>query len=115
MRLLAPFTALFCVARAMLGCAADFGLDVPDPSESALPSTGDVMDRVVECDEAPHGTRCGAPGSDWHCIYDACVENACGDDVRAGLEACDDGNEINGDGCNERCELETAADDAGAS
>src|SRR5687768_3238482 len=67
---------------------------------------GDGDELETECDEAPEGTPCGGSSRDMHCIFDACVENACGDGVRAGAEACDDGNERDGDGCDERCREE---------
>ena len=34
----------------------------------------------------------------------------CGDGVRFGLEACDDGNEDNGDGCSSQCEVESGVE-----
>ena len=49
-----------------------------------------------------------APGDD--CISGACVPAGCGDGIRAGSEQCDDGNVVNGDGCNRRCGLEQPAD-----
>jgi cysteine-rich repeat protein len=38
-----------------------------------------------------------------HCIFNACVKNACGDGYKAGHEECDDGNQVEGDGCSARC------------
>jgi cysteine-rich repeat protein len=38
-----------------------------------------------------------------HCIFNACVKNACGDGYSAGNEECDDGNQVDGDGCSARC------------
>ena len=31
--------------------------------------------------------------------------SVCGDGVRSELEACDDGNQVDGDGCSAQCEL----------
>ena len=33
-------------------------------------------------------------------------ESACGDHRRTGIEECDDGNTVSGDGCSERCQVE---------
>ncbi|MEK6872578.1 MAG: myxococcus cysteine-rich repeat containing protein [Nanoarchaeota archaeon] len=39
--------------------------------------------------------------------YDVCITTeSCGDGIVNGLEACDDGNTINGDGCNSLCQIE---------
>jgi cysteine-rich repeat protein len=38
----------------------------------------------------------------WDCASNNCT-TVCGDGIRAGLEACDDGNVASGDGCAEDC------------
>lgn len=38
---------------------------------------------------------------------ETCCEAVCGDGQRVGFEQCDDGNELNGDGCSAVCEVET--------
>jgi cysteine-rich repeat protein len=63
-------------------------------------------DLVAECDGRPLGTPCGKAGTRHHCVYDACVRNACGDGWPAEGEACDDGNERDGDGCSANCQME---------
>src|SRR3989338_10118414 len=35
-----------------------------------------------------------------------CTESVCGDGIVSGTEACDDGNFVNGDGCNDVCSIE---------
>ena len=55
------------------------------------------------CDQAPDGTSCGL---EMHCLYNACVDNACGDGFLAGAEVCDDGNQRDHDGCDRRCRPE---------
>jgi len=35
-----------------------------------------------------------------------CIPTACGDAIISGIEECDDGNVIPGDGCSERCQIE---------
>jgi cysteine-rich repeat protein len=77
----------------------DGGTELPIPAP---------LQRSAPCDQAPAGTPCGEPGQRMHCIFDACVKNACGDGFPAEGEACDDGNERSGDGCSELCVLEIA-------
>jgi cysteine-rich repeat protein len=55
------------------------------------------------CAQAAMGFACG---TDKHCIAARCVFNTCGDGVKAGDEACDDGNEAIGDGCDPACKSE---------
>ncbi len=82
-------------------------VSIPPPAEYEQgPSPSTKADPVATCDEAPNGTPCGEPGKGTHCLFDACVKNACGDGVKAGGEACDDGDELDGNGCSARCRLE---------
>jgi cysteine-rich repeat protein len=39
--------------------------------------------------------------------FTACVANFCGDGIRGADEACDDGNNLDGDGCDASCVIET--------
>jgi cysteine-rich repeat protein len=60
------------------------------------------------------GTPCGPPGEPLVCIGAACVASRCGDgfaDAARG-EECDDGNAVDGDGCDVDCawSCESAAD-----
>jgi cysteine-rich repeat protein len=74
---------------------------------SPSPVQTDAGEQVVaECDQAVNGTPCGTPGAGTHCIFNACVRNACGDGVRVDGEACDDGNERDGDGCSAHCVID---------
>jgi len=57
----------------------------------------------ADCDGARTGKPCGPS---MHCVFDACVRNACGDGWPAYGEDCDDGNERDGDGCSARCAME---------
>lgn len=107
---------VFAVACAfVLGCGDDSKIDLPEQSSSngidGTPngnggSQSDAGPRTVVCDGAPDGTPCGSPSDRTHCIFDACVRNACGDGVPAFGEECDDGDEEDGDGCSSRCKLE---------
>lgn len=86
-----------------LGCGEDPRIDLTNSSSRSPSSVLDASARVAVCDQAADGTACG---QDKHCLFNACVENACGDGVRAGDEVCDDGNERDGDGCDQRCRME---------
>src|SRR5512142_2040163 len=44
----------------------------------------------------PAGARCATDQA-------ICIFNSCGDHVREGEEACDDGNNLDGDGCSADC------------
>lgn len=53
---------------------------------------------------------CGQGGGKW-CIKGTCVlKKGCGDGVIQGLEQCDDGNLISGDGCSTTCVLQVKGD-----
>jgi len=86
-----------------IGCSEELKIDLPNPSTTSPGTDGDSSAKVAVCDQAADGTVCG---QEMHCIFNACVENACGDGIRAGSESCDDGNERNHDGCDERCRME---------
>ncbi len=48
-------------------------------------------------------------GSNYQLRGGVCVlanQNTCGDGVQAGTEQCDDGNNVNGDGCSSTCQIE---------
>ncbi len=68
---------------------------------AALPSC--LFDTKTTLCEAS-GLRC-KPGQVCAAFQNACVdEGGCADGVRSADEACDDGNIIDGDGCNARCD-----------
>src|SRR5262245_48200209 len=65
-------------------------------SSTALCGNGKV-DKGEECDE-------GAANADTGACSVTCKRSRCGDGIVAkGVEACDDGNQQNGDGCNNDC------------
>jgi cysteine-rich repeat protein len=57
--------------------------------------TCDLFPSFVSC-----GIACLMKSGNWSC------NTTCGDGLRAGLEECDDGNVLDGDGCNANCTLE---------
>ena len=64
------------------------------------------------CTPVIAGTACGT-GND--CVAGNCDTPLCGDGiVAAGVEACDDGNAIDGDGCNHDCKFSCTAATAAA-
>ena len=89
----------------LTGCADDPSVEVPEPTmqQPSASGRGDA-EVVASCDQAVDGTTCGELGM--HCVFNACVANACGDGLMAEREECDDGDEIEGDGCNSRCKIE---------
>ena len=48
----------------------------------------------------------GIPGPGAITFKSAIISYRCGNGVTEGIEECDDGNNANGDGCNEICEAE---------
>lgn len=89
------------------GCGDDSGaLAVPPPTESQGAPASGATDVFAECDQAAGGTPCGDPGSGFHCIFNACVKNSCGDGYVGGIEECDDGDQVDGNGCSALCKLE---------
>lgn len=64
----------------------------------------------------PSGTACGENGKN-NCVHGNCVTPLCGDGIVAsGNESCDDGDSVNGDGCDADCTVScvTAATDCPA-
>src|SRR5262245_48235020 len=58
------------------------------------------------CPEDAEGESCGGGK---YCVHGVCAFNVCGDGVRAGAEACDDGNQRTGDGCDPACRAESTS------
>jgi cysteine-rich repeat protein len=82
--------------------------DCPDTN----PCAGDEVctgHRCVPNDPQPDGTTCAAGRI---CVAGACTPSHCGDgivDLGAG-EKCDDGNDVDGDGCDNDCTVSCGAD-----
>ncbi len=49
----------------------------------------------------------------WGCAGDGTRLTSCGDGIVDGMEECDDGNTMSGDGCDENCEIEIPPDNCG--
>jgi cysteine-rich repeat protein len=113
----------------------------PESTDSELPPKGyyqKVCYDKVQCDTVAGSSDCGAKecllsfgdgnGGNYNvhaadCSYFSnklCCEylepgsvGECGDGVQEGAEECDDGNNINGDGCDEFCKIEPFVDTDG--
>lgn len=91
-------------------CGRETGFACGTPGAAcALTTCGD---RIVEgdetCDDGPNDVPFD---SCFQCVQEpACdggeCEAVCGDGLRFDSEGCDDGNDINGDGCSSRCTVE---------
>ncbi|HJL15940.1 MAG TPA: MopE-related protein [Sandaracinaceae bacterium LLY-WYZ-13_1] len=99
-------------ANADASSAPDTG--PPPPDAGPLPPDGGPADAGPDCDGAADGTSCGALRI---CLSGDCVMSSCGDgyvDVDGG-EDCEDGNVVDGDGCESNCRWtcseDTACDD----
>jgi cysteine-rich repeat protein len=86
-------------------------------TESAGCDDGKVCNGVEQCQDhvcaagvaAGDGTSCG---NGMQCRAGSCVSSGCGDGVVSGTEECDDGNQVDGDGCNNDCKLSCVPTDA---
>jgi len=100
-------------------CATEDGWDCFQAGSACIPLCGDG--RLIaseQCDPPAVGTGCSAdcrlepgyacdPPPDPVTLEPAhCHRTSCGDGKREGVEACDDGNVIDGDGCSGACALE---------
>jgi cysteine-rich repeat protein len=78
-----------------------------------------ISDRIFDCSQqcvdgvcvtgrtTPDGIACGEAGSDQICVSASCVPRECGDGyvdrTASPPEFCDDGNDNDGDACNNNC------------
>jgi cysteine-rich repeat protein len=107
-------------------CAVELGFGCTDPltpptaPDVCKPGCGDGIRAGTEgCDDGNQrdGDGCDASCTQeqgWTCTDQASPATApdnctttCGDGIRAGIEACDDGGVISGDGCNAVCAVES--------
>jgi cysteine-rich repeat protein len=79
------------------------------PADQACVDDTRCVDRALleACAGLGAGERCTFGPLEGSCQAGVCELPVCGDGVRQALEACEDGNIVNGDGCNSACVLET--------
>jgi cysteine-rich repeat protein len=97
--------------RTVQDCLRIGGREVDCHVQCEPPVEGEALgrcERDAELD-TPDGVFCGATDMDEICVEGDCVTRACGDgflDRRGGplgSEYCDDGNRVDGDGCDSDC------------
>ena len=98
-----------CLERTTVRCAD--GLHCPHDTVCA-PAGGCVRPgQLAACDGLADGASCSLPGiGDGLCRDQVCVVARCGDGVVDVGEACDDGNDVDGDACTNSCALPTCGD-----
>ena len=121
MKIIALLMALSCVAASTTGCEQE--QDVGDNDDGGGGSGGDGTpvgscvgagcgDNCMMC--SPNQAECETPTYQGFCSADgACVPQqpqctvaGCGNGAVDGNEQCDDGNQIDGDGCSANCTVE---------
>jgi len=104
------------------GCEGDCAFTCAAASDC---DDGMVCNGAEDCDVSAHLCTAGMPpaagtacGGGLVCRGGSCVSAACGNGAREGAEQCDDGNSVDGDGCDNDCTFSCAAaadcDDANA-
>jgi len=89
----------------VVACTGDTGGGGPGTGGSGDPSSGtpdDGRTTTAADDTAPPGTTSPDDGEDTMTITTA-PQPVCGDGIPEGIEECDDGNAIEGDGCDPDC------------
>ena len=92
-----------CGVTVQDSCGNDCGLNGTAPSAGACPGASEVA-----CGQAI-SDACGNPcsGQGEGCAVGSCLGGACcGDESIDGTEQCDDGNQVDGDGCSSQCQNE---------
>src|SRR5262249_10036302 len=80
-------------------CSTDPDCSDGNPCDGAEVCLGAGMPCMAGTPPAP-GTSCGTGRI---CRAGMCAMSGCGDGILTGAEQCDDGNMINGDGCDSDC------------
>jgi fibro-slime domain-containing protein len=100
-------------------CALEDGWDCPGPGAACSPKCGDAVLIADEQCDPPNpaagcssdcrlepGFACDPPPVPPDLAPSTCHPTVCGDGTQEGVEACDDGNDVDGDGCSGACTLE---------
>jgi len=100
------------------GCEADCSFSCDNSTDMGNASCDDAnpCNGVETCGDN-HACSAGKPEADGSacgsakiCIAGACVDDICGDGFKNATEECDDGNMVDGDGC-DSCKFSCASDD----
>lgn len=88
------------------GCSADGQtIEVIGNCNNGRLDSGELCDTSFQICELGCYLGLQTCRTDCHSYYDCPVqEQSCGDGIRQGCEACDDGNMVSGDGCRSNCE-----------
>jgi cysteine-rich repeat protein len=103
-----------------------FNFGIGDPQAVNTDCGDDTQDAGEECDD---GNNLNGDGCDSNCVVEYCgdqkcndeedsnscpgdcpILTVCGDDTQDAGEECDDGNNLNGDGCDSNCVVEYCGD-----
>jgi cysteine-rich repeat protein len=98
----------YCINNPNVGACntnADCGALGPCVPDSSEPTTVALF-CIPPTASASINAAGGIPGPGAISFKSAIVSYRCGDGRRDGVEQCDDGNNVNGDGCNEICQTE---------
>jgi cysteine-rich repeat protein len=92
-----------CGVTVQDSCGNDCGLNGTAPSSGACPNASEVTCGQDISDAC--GNLCSGQGES--CAVGSCLSGACcGDQSVDGAEECDDGNQVDGDGCSAQCQGE---------
>jgi cysteine-rich repeat protein len=83
----------------LVSCALFAVASCGDSASSSTPDAADFDANTDEGGETPDAAMSTTPNAS---APDAIVRG-CGDGITAGEEECDDGNDVNGDGCDNNC------------
>ena len=60
--------------------------------------------QAAACEGVDDGSVCDVTAADEVCVQGVCLPSLCGDGIEAPDEACDDSNQVGGDGCSAKCD-----------
>ena len=107
-------TGVGCDSDCAFDCMADADCNtMNDPCDGtatcvAATVQGQMVKRCMPGTPLADGTSCGA---NLFCVKMNCVAGSCGDGVVEAPEECDDGNSVNGDGCDTDCKFSCVSSD----
>lgn len=101
-----------CVQPNVVHCAD--GRTCPAGTVCAAQELCALPVQLTVCIGQEEGTACAFPGAIGACIGGVCIPVGCGNGVREPTEACDDGNQLSGDGCSSDCQSNEECGDGDA-